>query len=656
MSLDNFKHIDGRKGYLVETEDRNIFEKEIGRSNFGLGCADMVEFVLYDSNDNVLPQGDSGKKVRYISVDDENSKKYFMNIPSNTFNKKSNDASEFVVDIESLIKDAGYNNGIFKTQITLLNRRAGDEQLEDNKLWIHEISPSRTEIRVLPVRAKKQNEDLELRYKNFTDEKNFRDDLIYVVKKYINSFDFERVFKRFLSSKGRISEGRDYIKLIQLEFKIPNFESWLSNINNKWVESMNYYIDGKVWDVSSPRYGQSTGEKISCIELDIKRLQDDSMTSLLNIININLPKRDVQKDNILSPEEQLSFDEVKNILKTSTSNQSFTSTVPDEIEGAVRGCTDPEAENFNPAATENDGTCKYKAVDAIDPVVIEGCTDPSAENYNPKATKDNGTCKYKVKDEEPPVQMVSKKYYVWSRYGNAIYKDLTGGTRTLRGKEYDSFTISHQIGTFSPDSNSDIREIPKIKPDPIVEEKSTCSYILRNVTYAGTIQRPEPIAYSAYDTGYRGFGGENFSGGITGGRPYAGGRAYDEFPWDSPVERGQNISVRYKDASGNTKSTSVISPGSSITICAEEGSVAPTAGINIVKAGACGVVAPQDPPIRVTPPVQPIPTPTRGGGGGGSIGGGGSRGVFDEIEEESINPYTNPGDRFDRGIFTENIR
>ena len=66
------------------------------------------------------------------------------------------------------------------------------------------------------------------------------------------------------------------------------------------------------------------------------------------------------------------------------------------------------------------------------------------------------------------------------------------------------------------------------------------------------------------------------------------------------------------------------------------------------------MVAPQDPPIRVTPPVQP--TPTRGGGGGGSIGGGGSRGVFDESQDESINPFTNPGERYDRGIFTENIR
>ena len=54
MGLDNFKNIVDRKGYLVEQEDRKIFEKEISKSNFGLGYSDMIEFILYDSNDNQL--------------------------------------------------------------------------------------------------------------------------------------------------------------------------------------------------------------------------------------------------------------------------------------------------------------------------------------------------------------------------------------------------------------------------------------------------------------------------------------------------------------------------------------------------------------------------------------------------------------------------
>ena len=38
MTIQDFKEIEERKGYLVEKEDRKIFQKEISRVNFGLGC------------------------------------------------------------------------------------------------------------------------------------------------------------------------------------------------------------------------------------------------------------------------------------------------------------------------------------------------------------------------------------------------------------------------------------------------------------------------------------------------------------------------------------------------------------------------------------------------------------------------------------------
>lgn len=56
-----------------------------------------------------------------------------------------------------------------------------------------------------------------------------------------------------------------------------------------------------------------------------------------------------------------------------------------EIE-AVLGCTDPEAINYNPSATVNDGSCIYN--------LLVGCTDNEACNYNPQAIIDNGTCEY----------------------------------------------------------------------------------------------------------------------------------------------------------------------------------------------------------------------------------------------------------------------
>lgn len=56
------------------------------------------------------------------------------------------------------------------------------------------------------------------------------------------------------------------------------------------------------------------------------------------------------------------------------------------VEAPIPGCTDPLANNYNPAATASDASCTY------DPVPVPGCTDPLASNYNPLATTDDGSC------------------------------------------------------------------------------------------------------------------------------------------------------------------------------------------------------------------------------------------------------------------------
>lgn len=59
------------------------------------------------------------------------------------------------------------------------------------------------------------------------------------------------------------------------------------------------------------------------------------------------------------------------------------------------GCTDPSACNYNPAATDDDGSCTY--VDACGEcggTGISGCMDASACNFNPSATCDSGSCTY----------------------------------------------------------------------------------------------------------------------------------------------------------------------------------------------------------------------------------------------------------------------
>ena len=50
------------------------------------------------------------------------------------------------------------------------------------------------------------------------------------------------------------------------------------------------------------------------------------------------------------------------------------------------GCTDSNAENYDPSAGYDDGTCTYPP--------ILGCTSPTACNYNQFATEDDGSCAF----------------------------------------------------------------------------------------------------------------------------------------------------------------------------------------------------------------------------------------------------------------------
>ena len=54
--------------------------------------------------------------------------------------------------------------------------------------------------------------------------------------------------------------------------------------------------------------------------------------------------------------------------------------------GAVEGCDDPDACNYNPNATIDDGTCEYES--------CVGCTDEGACNYNPDATSSDDSCDF----------------------------------------------------------------------------------------------------------------------------------------------------------------------------------------------------------------------------------------------------------------------
>lgn len=619
MALETFKEIVERKGYLVNKEDRKIFEKEIRKSNFGMGYSDMIEFILYDSNDNQLPQGEDAKLVRYIHINDKNINEYFL-ITSSEETKKFNDSSEFIIDLEKLIKEAGYSNGIFKTQVTLLNRRVGSEESSEDKLWIHEISPSRTEIRVVPLKnTVRPNKDLVKRYNLFVENGNFRDDTIYYVRNFIEGIDILSVVDSFIRSKGRIKDGRRYQRLIQKEFKVGSFDKLLNDIKDRYIESMNYFIEGSEWNITSNKYGKPKSE-LDKLELTVKFIKSVAEQALRNSIEYHLPKRRIQNSVELTRDEQVTFDKVKRILKTIKANQRFESTVPGEIGGVVRGCTDKEALNYNPRAKENDGSCRYKEVE-VEAAVVLGCTDKSAVNFNKYANKDDGSCKYQEKvedfadlgggatvettdveidtevidntppipDPEPEYKLITKLYYIWSDTGAIKYKDRNNESVETRGVEFDAHKITYR-DTVAPKFVGDVREVPKIikSPPRMVEYK-----IVNNSTKTRVKFRKPRVIRNEMDF---------FDERRARGRDYRKGRPLVDIDGPEEIFTGQALSFTYKNKLEQTKTSSQIQPGASLILCAIEDSIVPVPGLSINAVGGCGGTYPRT--ISAPPPPQ----------------------------------------------------
>ena len=277
MAIQTFKEIIDNKGYRVNSKDRKIFEEGNLQSFFGFSENDMIEFVVYDTADNELPQSD-GQLARYIPLTTDNIRDYLM-IPEGTLFQQNNFPKEYFVDAERLLREAGYNNGTFKTQITLLNARAGKPN-ETDRLWIQEISPSRLEVRLLPLRKNgKVNNELEGRYDIFVNGGQFREDITPMISSFI-----ETINPQFISEKIISNFGEQYFQAFLEEYRIQNFDTFVERIYTKFKEAANYEFTNKYSDTKAENYGRDKDSKPKT-ELSVEEIKRTSLTILIKVID-----------------------------------------------------------------------------------------------------------------------------------------------------------------------------------------------------------------------------------------------------------------------------------------------------------------------------------------------------------------------------------
>jgi hypothetical protein len=278
MALQTFKEVIQNKGYRISSKDRQIFEKENLQSFFGLSDSDVIEFVVYDANDNQLTQANYGL-VRYIKLSTQNIKDYIL-IPTGTVFQKYKFPKEYFIDVERLLKEAGYTNGIFKTQVTLLNKRVGSGEEPNNKLWISEISPSRTEIRLYPLKkGLEEHADLQERFNIFTNNKNFREDTIYNISTFL-----EKIKADYITELIKNKYTAKWFDTLRAEFKIANFDEFATKIRNVFVQASEYEFSNRFSTIGQPNYGQvkSTKQNLDLSVLDITNTCKRILTEVIS--------------------------------------------------------------------------------------------------------------------------------------------------------------------------------------------------------------------------------------------------------------------------------------------------------------------------------------------------------------------------------------
>ena len=318
MSLDKFKNIDDvlKKGTSLTTElsstELKLIDKGFIATPFLIGNNDVLEFILYDSTSNVLEQKDYGN-VRYINANEISN--YI--IRSENVLDTIYDGGGFLIDVKKLVKEAGYNTGVFRVQFNFVNNRIGSK-IEMDRLWIHEISPSRTELRVLPYNNFNTNiayeadieRDLNQAYESFVVGRFSGDEVYSEINEIINRLDVQRLQDTFAKIKSK-----DYIDRMQYEFGITNYDQFFSKVLESMAQSVRHALLHKNSTIGSSDFGKPLGD-----EVDFTYYNKNDIVNLLNkkfrdACEFHLPTRTLANEVLIDAQTQESIDQLATLIQ-----------------------------------------------------------------------------------------------------------------------------------------------------------------------------------------------------------------------------------------------------------------------------------------------------------------------------------------------------
>ena len=318
-NLDLINNNSTNEGRFIDDKDLFILSKnEIEKSDFGMGKYDVMEVSVYDINNNLLPQK-SGNNVAYIKKGDIQN--YLYNITNKGGQK------ELAINIEKLLNDLGFTNGILKVNINFVKKKVGSEN-ELTRVWIQEVSPSREEIRILPLKTKDSNINL-ITNTEFKNLKSLNKDFVYYKTSILDSLDsFENAFLTKIDSYLETKFGKNFFTILKKDFGLSKFDNFRTKIFEDFKLSVEYYLNNKYYNITESNFGKPDTVRFDNFDVYDYDMMLSEIQKILNIcIDVNskiLKRRNIETKQL--PKEFAITELQKQIQNNLESFSTFTET------------------------------------------------------------------------------------------------------------------------------------------------------------------------------------------------------------------------------------------------------------------------------------------------------------------------------------------
>jgi hypothetical protein len=334
----NFEQIDSRKenkgDFLLKDDLLIVSKTEIEEADFGDCKHDVMEVSVYDVNSVLLPNK-TGNNVAYIKPNDV--KNYMYDIVN------AGGQKELAINIEKLLNDLGFTNGILKVNINFVRNKIGTDS-ELTRVWIQEISPSREEVRIIPLKTKDININ-SITKSEFKNIHNLSKDFKYYKKNILDALDKFEAGSLTVIDDALVSKfGNDFRDVLKKDFGLRNLDDFHKRIFDNFRDSIKNWANNRYYDISESTFGKPSEIRFeNCGQYDFNMLLGEIQSILNNCIQFNTKILQRREVNIKQLPKEFAIVELRRQIQNNL--EAFSTKVdikrniymPDKVDVTVTG-------------------------------------------------------------------------------------------------------------------------------------------------------------------------------------------------------------------------------------------------------------------------------------------------------------------------------